>query len=631
MYAMAWFFNGVSGVNEDDPYGDGLPALPKKGTGGYFKDYAYDQICRTYDFMEEGNAINAMQELQKALRDGSGVMLEVSYGIFGEHALSCWGYVVDNDFDENDKAHYTRLLYSDSDSDMSDKNDRRTAPNKLHSITLEPYEYIDDSYGLPIKFENWTCQDYNDAYLGDFSVLPSVSDTSVPKETSLKATKNKPNTVDFVPTGFFVGQKEDEYDYDESIYPVPDNRDIYLAGTWMNFSDKYFDGTCKCTLTVTDSDDHTVFEKTVDSLKYDYANEDGWEAYAEAKTETVNIGRLPAGTYTVTMTVNPGKSVREAYYYNNTHSETFTVDKALPNADRLSVTVSNPKADDDMVLYDLQFSGLTEQQRADVVSCELYELYDISDDSDENGESHTFSMFGAPVYENEDDVLPVGCHVWNQYSISLLVMLQIKDYPPLFLETEKFTPDLPEIIIEMEEDESTWRDELTPVEGNATSFANGECLNYTIENISSETHATVSGTYYLQALNVRTDETIKLTNPVAFNLKRNKTKSISFSKFDTPLPQGEYELRLMLEGDFVKQDDNYAIYLRAGNREDFDEYYPGDVNLDGELTISDATLLQKYLADIVELDPTQLWLSDVYMDDKINIDDVSFIQKMIAE
>ena len=627
LYAMAWFFNGVSGVSEEDPFG--VPALPKKGTGGYFKDYAYDQICQSYDFTEEGNAINAMQQLQKALRDGSGVMMSVSLGIFGGHALSCWGYVVDNDFDENDKAHYTRLLYSDSDSDMSDKKDRRTAPDKMHSMTLEPFELIDDSYGLPLKFETWTCQDYDDAFLGDFSVLPSVKDTSVPKETSLRATKNKRNTVDFVSTGFFVGQKEDEYDCIDSIYPVPDNRDIYLAGTWMNLSDKYYDGSCKCTLTVTDSDGNTVAEKTVDTQKDEYEYESGWNAYAEARTETVNIGRLSAGTYTVTMTANPEKSVREAYYYNNTYSETFTVSKALPNADKLSVTLSNPRADDDMVLYDLQFSGLTEQQLADVVSCELYEIRDTTDEEDE---SYTYPTYGEPVYENEDDVLPVGCRVWNQYPFSLLVKLQIKGNPPVFLETEKFKPDLPEITIERTDDESIiWDEDLTPVEANAISFANGESLNYILKNTSSEAHGAVSGTYYLQAQNVRTDEKIMLTKPVAFNLKRNKTKNVSFSKFDTPLPQGEYELNLVLEGDFVKCDDNYEIYLRAGKREDPDEYYPGDVDLDGELTINDATLLQKYLADMVELDPTQLWVSDVYMDDKVNIDDVSYIQKILAE
>ncbi len=627
LYAMAWFFNGVSGVNEDDPYGEGLPALPKKGTGGYFKDYAYDQICQSYDFMEEGNAINAMQQLQKALRDGSGVMMSVSLGIFGGHALSCWGYVVDNDFDENDKAHYTRLLYSDSDSDMSDKKDRRTAPDKMHSMTLEPYEYTDDSYGIPL--ETWTCLDYESLFLDDFSVLPSVSDTSVPKETSLKATKNKRNTVDFVPNGFFVGQKQDEYDYDDSIHPVPDNRDIYLAGVWTNLSDKYYDGTCKCTLTVTDSDDHTVFEKNVDSLKYDYAFEDGWDAYEEARTETVNIGRLPAGTYTVTMTANPDKSVREAYYYNNTYSETFTVSKALPNSDKLGVTVSNPRPDDDMVLYDLQFSGLTEQQRADVVSCELYAT---GDSTDENGENHTYIMFIEPMYENEADTLPVGFRMWNQYSHALLVKLQIKDYPPVFLETEKLDPDLPEISIEPADDESfIWDEELTPVEANATSFANGESLNYILQNTSGEAYGDVSGTYYLQAQNVRTDEIIKLTNPVTFSLKRNNTQNISISKFDTPLPQGEYELQLVLEGDFVKCDNIYVSYLRAGKREDPDDYYPGDINLDGELTINDATLLQKYLADMVELDPTQLSISDVYMDDNVNIDDVTYIQKMIAE
>ncbi|MGN1202997.1 MAG: dockerin type I domain-containing protein, partial [Eubacterium sp.] len=57
----------------------------------------------------------------------------------------------------------------------------------------------------------------------------------------------------------------------------------------------------------------------------------------------------------------------------------------------------------------------------------------------------------------------------------------------------------------------------------------------------------------------------------------------------------------------------------------------GDVNLDGVVTIDDATLVQKYLAGISELDdPIQLLAADVDSSGEITIDDATRIQKYLA-
>ena len=56
----------------------------------------------------------------------------------------------------------------------------------------------------------------------------------------------------------------------------------------------------------------------------------------------------------------------------------------------------------------------------------------------------------------------------------------------------------------------------------------------------------------------------------------------------------------------------------------------GDVDLDGEVTINDATLLQRYLAEYTTLNATQLRAADTNVDGKVNIRDVSNLQRALA-
>lgn len=57
----------------------------------------------------------------------------------------------------------------------------------------------------------------------------------------------------------------------------------------------------------------------------------------------------------------------------------------------------------------------------------------------------------------------------------------------------------------------------------------------------------------------------------------------------------------------------------------------GDLNGDGSVNISDATLLQRYLAEFIELDDAQLAVADVKQDGIVNVKDVTEIQRIAAE
>lgn len=76
----------------------------------------------------------------------------------------------------------------------------------------------------------------------------------------------------------------------------------------------------------------------------------------------------------------------------------------------------------------------------------------------------------------------------------------------------------------------------------------------------------------------------------------------------------------------------YVVYtFEATGATEEPDFVSGDVNLDGKITIDDATLIQKYLAGVQEFDDeAQLLAADVNSSGDISIDDTTLIQKYIA-
>ena len=57
----------------------------------------------------------------------------------------------------------------------------------------------------------------------------------------------------------------------------------------------------------------------------------------------------------------------------------------------------------------------------------------------------------------------------------------------------------------------------------------------------------------------------------------------------------------------------------------------GDVNGDEKVDITDATMIQKAVAELIELDENQQLAADVNEDNKVDITDATMIQKYVAE
>jgi len=59
-------------------------------------------------------------------------------------------------------------------------------------------------------------------------------------------------------------------------------------------------------------------------------------------------------------------------------------------------------------------------------------------------------------------------------------------------------------------------------------------------------------------------------------------------------------------------------------------YSKGDANLDEDINIKDATLIQKYLAGLSDFDEAQIFLADVDGLKGVNIKDATHLQKWLA-
>ena len=275
------------------------------------------------------------------------------HALFGQHAVTLWGFVTDPNYPADSKEHYKYIFVTDSDSNLAKKGkDRRTAPDVMSMIPIE-YKKL---YG---SGENYW---YSDPPVCDVSislayVLKPYS-PDIPYETSPDATLNRATTSDITISALVVTNKpknEERFDEldDEEIISDPsfwsEEYKPYVSWKMSTGRDgKVFDsgktfyfcpylknqtkvehinqgGGLSTRLTVTDAEGYVVFQKDYElpesiSIK--------WTAYGYSWNKRLYYSfkaQLPPGDYTATVEFNPNHSVPEAFYFNNTKSVDFKV------------------------------------------------------------------------------------------------------------------------------------------------------------------------------------------------------------------------------------------------------------------------------------------------------------------
>ena len=340
---FSWFFSGVAENWEYD----------SPGFGGYFPQYDCFDMIKGYDFDEETEAI------YNRLREGYTAELSLDlyrfedHALFGQHAVTLWGFVTDPNYPADSKEHYKYIFVTDSDSNLPKKGkDRRTAPDVMSMIPIE-YKKL---YGSGKSY--W----YSDPTVCDVRislayVLKPYS-PDIPYETAPDATLDRTADPDAAVDDLILTdepkaeERFDELDNEETISDPSFWSEEYkpyfsLAASrskskteFSNEATIYFcpylrnnsgvDYTSQeegisTRLTVTDAEGYVVLQKS-----YALPNSISikWTSYGYSWNKRLYYSykaQLPPGDYTATVEVNPNHTVPEALYFNNTKSVDFKV------------------------------------------------------------------------------------------------------------------------------------------------------------------------------------------------------------------------------------------------------------------------------------------------------------------
>lgn len=147
--------------------------------------------------------------------------------------------------------------------------------------------------------------------------------------------------------------------------------------------------------------------------------------------------------------------------------------------------------------------------------------------------------------------------------------------------------------------------------------------NFTISKASQILSAEIAS----NKLNVGATSKITAKGQGAISYTSNNTKvaTVNSSGVLTGISTGTAEITVTASGN-----SNYKPVSKTFTIMINKDYTLGDVDRDGEITITDATLIQKHIANMISFTEEQQKTADVTNDGKINVDDVTFIQKHLA-
>lgn len=305
-YGVGWFFNGKIQIQSNL-----AQPLDFPNSGGYLTDYSFIDYVDVVD-LDTDSAVG-LRTLFNSLRHGCGVTLnlDIYQGSedLGGHAVTLWGFVLDDDYPETDQAHYDSILVTDSDSDEI-YGERRSAKDVMGLYALSSYQSGDyDYYSFDITATLT-------AYLTDSLILQPYSE-ELSKETSTKASRNRLAHPDMAIYQCFL---TDATEKEEVRQLFKKGTQIRIRPYFINYGNVTYSGTCNYKLTVTDKNGTQVSSRTVNNGNYSL--EPKYYFWFNFESLGSNLG---VGDYTVTIDFNPNRTVNEAYYYNNVYSLNFKV------------------------------------------------------------------------------------------------------------------------------------------------------------------------------------------------------------------------------------------------------------------------------------------------------------------
>ena len=345
---ITWFFDGLKYLSSNEK--------DENPNGAFIKDYTADGLYTQYDF-HSGNPTKKISEVFEKLRSGYAVSLDI-YSMFGNsgHAVTVWGYVVNNDFAADKKEHYDAVIISDSDSNELSDTDRRNSRNELDVKYMTPYntkdEDPDNLFGMS-SYDSWRMENYQGFVIMYMTTLEPFA--SAQPETDETATRNKRTTVDLCVSDCQIFNSDsaielsDENGY-QTLYPKKNSfaqgEKIYISPCVKNTGLVPFYGTMSYRVTVYNEDGSVAEKKKIEADLSYKSHED--LSYG-TKVKGAEFKDLAQGRYKAVIELNCDRKLTEAYYINNSYECSFEVVSPEHGNSDAFVSFSIPNKDKDSI------------------------------------------------------------------------------------------------------------------------------------------------------------------------------------------------------------------------------------------------------------------------------------------
>lgn len=482
-----------------------------------------------------------------SLREGGGVSILLGwygdYGRNGGHAISLWGYVLNNAASGKDK--YEALIVSDSDSDIYSA-DRRDAPNKYRLLGMSSYSGNNmDSFKL----------DYSSSSSGVLENLVILQPYSgaIQKDSG---TRDKFNNIDLIVDAVNV-ELIGANGMGRSAKVAPAGEDIWVKPLIWNCSECGADEfALQYTVKVTDSSGTEKFTRTnsFPDMTIDAGD------YISA--EQVNIGEYEAGSYTVTVTVSAA-GAEEAYYNNNSSSSvSFSVAEKPKGADDVSLKAEIVNK----YQVSLSITGLDEILG---FTPALYDVYEVYERIYEGGDTIQFCDFIGTFNSLPESVtLP---YITQTVALAVVVHPAESGVPSLALMSDYISTYTAELDVYAYN--SGWQS-YTGLHKGATSLASGEEFAFTVRNYSGKTLD-----YTAKVVAVRRYDSwqVDLYSSEELSLDNGEAESFAVNSWTVGGLFGDFEIYAVAEGSWGKAEYQLGSLNFAAET----EYFNNRVTFDG--------------------------------------------------
>lgn len=498
---IKWFFDGIIQEN-----------LKKPESGAYLTQYDAEQ---TLDYIyvecfdgEKGAQVTGMAQMLDRLKNGYAAEMTVAWiDATIAHAVTAWGCVTDNAYDDDVIAHYKYVIVSDSDSNEPEGTDRRVAPNTLDCHPLGEYR---DKYGQPqLLYDNAYCS----GTISGFDLLAPYSD-DLPYETDERASRDKRKDPDFYTKSISLQSSDNPTsEIKTKVY----EGDVYLFADIIKSGAEPLSDQLKIHTAVRNAGGSVVREVT-----------DQYQLDLNSTNNTLLIGvfkQLPSGNYTVEITLNPDLDFSEAFLYNNYFSCPIEVVGDKPDLSGVAFSAEIGDYADRKINIQMDYGDLQQT-----------EPYQQSSRVDLE-----YSCYSQDIWGNwiSCDGLPSQINIDPCNKLRLRLVFYQDD---LFVISDSVAYDIDFPLVSFPDSYNAIP--VYATEKNAPRLADGNFVTFRIQNISNETIPTLSGTYRFYAKNKKTNDVVYLTEPEPIVLQNGvESDEIRFSSWttDTPL-DGDYFL-----------------------------------------------------------------------------------------